>query len=335
MGRPALSPFRDPWRPVSPAGRGRQDRQPFSRRGAGFPNEMHVLVTGGTGFVGRHLCRELDDRGHDVTALARSPGDAHLPSDVATTRGDVTVPESLESAMAGMDVVVHLVALSPLYKPAGGSRRHEAVTAAGTRNVVEAAEAADVDRLVYQSALGADPTSRWAYARAKGRAEEAVQAASLDWVIVRPSVIFGEGGEFIDFVSTVTTPFVTALPGGGQTMTFQPIWVDEFVPMLAAAAEDDGHVGETYEIGGYEQLTLAAVTRAIYRSRGQSVAILPVPVALATLGLSLADPLPFIPLGREQAKAFRYQNVTDDNAVDAFGVDPADLTTLADYLSRA
>jgi NADH dehydrogenase len=296
---------------------------------------MHVLVTGGTGFVGRHLCRELDDRGHDVTALARSPDGADLPPDVATSRGDVTDPESLEPAMAGMDAVVHLVAVSPLYKPAGGDHRHEAVTAEGTRKVVQAAEAADVDRLVYQSALGADPTSRWAYARAKGRAEEAVRAASLDWVIVRPSIIFGAGGEFIDFVSLVTTPFVTGLPGGGRTMSFQPIWIEEFVPILADCTDADGHAGETYEIGGREQLTLADVTRAIYRARGQSVTIVPIPIPLAKIGLSLADPLPFIPMGREQAKAFRYANVTEDNALDTFGVDPAALTTLDDYLRRA
>lgn len=293
---------------------------------------MHVLVTGGTGFVGRHLCRVLDDRGHDVTALARSPGDVDLPSGVATARGDVTVFESLEPAMAGMDAVVHLVALSPLYKPRGGEGRHETVTTEGTRNVVQAAEAADVDRLVYQSALGADSTSDWAYIRAKGRAEESVRTSSLDWVIVRPSVIFGAGGEFLGFVDQVTTPFVTALPGGGRTMSFQPIWIEEFAPLLADCVELADHVGEIYEIGGPEQLSLAEVTRAVYRARGQSVTIVPVPVPVAKLGLWLADPLPFIPMGQGQAQAFRYENVTDDNAVEAFGVDPSSLTTLDTYL---
>jgi NADH dehydrogenase len=295
---------------------------------------MHVLVTGGTGFVGRHLCRELDDRGHDVTALARSPRGADLPSGVATARGDVTVRDSLDSPMAGMDAVVHLVAVSPLYKPAGGEARHEAVTTEGTRNVVGAAEAADVDRLVYQSALGADPTSRWAYAQAKGRAEEAVRGSSLDWTIVRPSIIFGEGGEFLDFIRLVTTPFVTALPGGGRTMTFQPIWIEEFTPLLADCVDADGHAGQLYEIGGPEQLSLADVTKAIYRARGQSAAVVPVPIALAKVGLTLADPLPFVPMGRGQARAFRYENVTDDNAVEALGADPSSLTTLEDYLGR-
>jgi len=295
---------------------------------------MHVLVTGGTGFVGRHLCRVLADRGHDVTALARRPDDVGLPSSVATAGGDVTNPRSLEAPMAGMDAVVHLVALSPLYKPPGGAKQHELVTVEGTRNVVRAAEAADVGRFVHQGGLGTDPTSPMAYLRAKGRAERLVRRSSLDWVVVRPSIIFGEGGEFVRFVERLTTPYVTALPGGGRTMAFQPIWVEEFAPILADCVDGEGRAGEVYEIGGPERLTLADVTKAVYRARGQPVTIVPVPVPVAALGLTLADPLPFVPLGRDQARAFRYENVTDENDLDAFGLDPADLTTLDDYLRR-
>jgi hypothetical protein len=86
------------------------------------------------------------------------------------------------------------------------------------------------------------------------------------------------------------------------------------------------------EIGGREQLTLAQVTRTIYRARGQSLTSRPIPVPVAALGLTIADPLPFIPMGREQAKAFRYENVTDKNALDAFGIQPDSLITLDDYL---
>lgn len=293
---------------------------------------MHVLVTGGTGFVGRHLCRELDDRGHDVTALSRSPDDVELPAGVATVRGDVTDRDSLEPAVAGMDAVVHLVALSPLFKTRGGADRHEEVTVGGTRNVVRAAEAADVDRLVYLSALGVDPESDVGFLRSKGRAEEIVRTADLDWVILRPSIIFGEGDEFTDFIAMLTTPYVTALPGGGRTMTFEPIWIEDLLPLLAAAVEDEDRVGETYEIGGPERLSLADVTRILYRSRGQSVSIIPIPVSISRLGLGLAGVVPFSPLGWEQAKSLRYENVTEENDLEAFGVDSDDLTTYGEYL---
>ena len=296
---------------------------------------MHVLVTGGTGFVGRHLCRALDDRGHDVTALSRTPDDVDLPAGVATVRGDVTDAGSLEDAVAGMDAVVHLVALSPLFKTAGGADRHEAVTVGGTRNVVRAAEAADVDRLVYLSALRVDPSSDVAYLRAKGRAEDLVRDADLEWVVVKPSIIFGEGDEFTEFTAMLTTPYVTALPGGGRTMAFEPIWVEDLLPMLVACVEDEDRAGETYEVGGPERLTLADVTRQLYRARGQPVTIVPVPVSLSRLGLGLAGLLPFSPLGWEQGKSLRYENVTEDNDLGAFDLEPDDLTTYEEYLRGA
>ena len=292
---------------------------------------MNVLVTGGTGFIGTNLCAELAERGHDVTALARDPSGADLPDGVETAMGDVTAYESIADAFEGQDAVVNLVALSPLFKPTGG-KSHEEIHLGGTENIVTAAEEHGVGRIAQQSALGADPYGPTAYIRAKGKAEAVVRESDLDWTIVRPSVIFGEGGEFLDFTRKLTTPRVTALPGGGRTR-FQPIWVGDFVPMLADCAEDDEHVGETYEIGGPEVLTLADVAREIYRAKGESLTVLPVPMELARFGLTLADPLPFVPMGSDQFRSLKFDSTVRDNAISAFGVHAADLVTLSEYLS--
>ncbi|MEM4781947.1 MAG: NAD(P)H-binding protein, partial [Halalkalicoccus sp.] len=104
---------------------------------------MKVLVTGGTGFIGRYLCGELVDRGHDVTALARSPEASDLPAGVSVERGDVTDRDSL--AFSGQDVVVNLVALSPLFEPPSG-QTHERVHLDGTKNLVRACEEGGVSR---------------------------------------------------------------------------------------------------------------------------------------------------------------------------------------------
>lgn len=294
---------------------------------------MKVLVTGGSGFVGTHLCRELASRGHEVTALSRSPKSADLPSDVESVAGDVTDYDSIADPIADQDVVVNLVALSPLFKPAGGDQMHEQIHLEGTRNVVRAAEAGGVSAIVQMSALGADPEGATAYIRAKGRAEDVVRASDLDWTIVRPSVIFGDGSEFLEFTKKLTTPYVTALPGGGRTR-FQPIWIGDLAPMLADCVADETHRGQAYDIGGPEKLSLADVARLIYESEGKSLSVLSVPMSLAGIGMKVADPLSAIPFGTDQYRSLQFENTTAENDVSAFGVSTGDMLTLAEYVSK-
>jgi NADH dehydrogenase len=292
---------------------------------------MNVLVVGGSGFVGTALCRELSDRGHEVTALSRSPEDADLPADVSTAMGDVTAYDSIETHFAGQDAVVNLVALSPLFKPSGGDEMHDRIHRGGTENCVRAAEEHDVSRFVQMSALGADPNGQTAYIRAKGVAEELVRESGLDWVIFRPSVVFGDGGEFVPFTKKLAPPYVTALPGGGKTR-FQPIWIGDLAPMLADAVEDDAHVGDAYDIGGPEVLTLAEVAKLAHSADGRPVNVVPVPMGLAGVGLSVAGKIPGFPMGADQYRSLKFDNTTADNDVGAFGVSESDLRTLSSYL---
>lgn len=291
---------------------------------------MKVLVAGGTGFIGTNLCTELDERGHEVTALSRSPDDDRLPEGVELAMGDVSATDSIREAVAGQDAVVNLVALSPLYQPRG-ELDHETVHLEGTENLVRVAEAEGVDRFLQLSALGADPDGDTDYIRAKGKAERVVRDSDLEWTIVRPSVVFGDGGEFLEFTKKLTTPYLTGLPGGGETR-FQPIWVGDLVPMLADAIEDDDHVGEIYEVAGPQVVTLADATELAYEAEGKSVTVLPVPMTVAKLGLAAADPIPLVPFGADQARSLEIDNTVTDNDVTAFGRDVADLTTLRSYL---
>jgi NADH dehydrogenase len=292
---------------------------------------MKILVTGGSGFVGRHLCRELKARGHSVTALSRTPSDDDLPGGVEKAMGDVTAYDSLVEPMRGQDAVVNLVALSPLFKPSGGDEMHDRVHRQGTENVVRAAEETGVEKILQMSALGADPDGATAYIRAKGAAEEIVTSSSLRSVIFRPSVIFGDGGEFVPFTKKLAPPYLTPLPGGGKTR-FQPIWIEDLVPMLADAVEDDAHDGEIYEIGGPERLSLAEVARQVHGSEGRPMTVLPVPMGLAKVGLTVLGSLPGAPMGADQYRSLQFDNTTDDNDVEAFGVTEAELTTLGEYL---
>ncbi|WP_248895953.1 complex I NDUFA9 subunit family protein [Haloplanus halobius] len=292
---------------------------------------MDILVTGGSGFVGQHLCRELQSRGHSVTSLSRTPGSEDVPDGVEKTMGDVTAYDSLLEPMAGQDIVVNLVALSPLFKPSGGDEMHDRIHRQGTENVVRAAQETGVEKIVQMSALGADPDGETAYIRAKGAAEEIVKSSSLRHVIVRPSVIFGEGGEFVPFTKKLAPPYLTPLPGGGKTR-FQPIWIGDLVPMLADTVEDDEYDGGIYELGGPETLTLAEVARLVHGSEGRPVRVVPVPMALAKVGLTILGAIPGAPMGGDQYRSLQFDNTTEHNDVEAFDVAASELQTLGEYL---
>lgn len=124
---------------------------------------MNILVMGGDGFVGRFLSAELDQRGHDVTALSRSPDESVLPDSVATVEGDVTDYASIVGAFEGQDAAVNLVDLPPLHQPSGVN--HDTVSIGGGFNVIDAAKEHGVDRLVEMSSLGADEAGDTTYWR--------------------------------------------------------------------------------------------------------------------------------------------------------------------------
>lgn len=292
---------------------------------------MKILVAGGSGFIGTNLCRELHEQGHDVTALARNPEQVDLPAGVDTAVGDVTALDSLSEPAQGKDAIVNLVALSPLFKPEGGDEMHERVHLGGTENLVDAARAADVDRFLQMSALGADPQGPTSYIRAKGRAEEVVRESSLSWTIIRPSVVFGDDGEFVSFTKLLAPPFLTPLPGGGSTR-FQPVYVEDLVPMLIDTLDGEEYVEETYELGGPEKLTLAEVAKQAHQADGRSVNVVPIPMGIAKVGLSVLGAVPNAPMGADQYRSLRFDNTTDENGIGAFGVSESELTTLASYL---
>ncbi|WP_227353427.1 complex I NDUFA9 subunit family protein [Haladaptatus salinisoli] len=290
---------------------------------------MKVLVAGGTGFIGRNLVRELHERGHEVTVLARNPDEADVPDGVERAMGDVTALASIEGAFEGQDAVVNFVALSPLFKPPRGLT-HMSVHLGGTQNIVRAAEEHDVGKIVQISALGADPTGPTDYIRAKGQAEEVVKRSDLRWTIFRPSIVFGEGSEFLSFTKMLTPPYLAPLPGGGKTR-FQPIWVEDFVPILADGL-DEAHDGEIYRIGGPEVLTLADVAKLVRRAEGQPVTVVPLPMALAGAGLKVGGAIPGFPMGADQYRSLKFDNTVPDNDATEFGVDPEEMTTLGEYL---
>ncbi len=135
-------------------------------------------------------------------------------------------------------------------------------------------------------------------------------------MIFRPSVIFGDGCAFVPFLERLAPPLVIPLPGGGRT-PLQPIWVEDLTPLIADGLAEDRHVGNAYEIGGPERLTLAEIV-----TRVRDGVVVPIPMALTAVLATLVDPLPWIPVGRDQYRALTLENTTRNDALAAFDVDP-------------
>jgi uncharacterized protein YbjT (DUF2867 family) len=210
-------------------------------------------ITGSTGFVGRHIARELCVRGLKIRCLARPASDLTPLAglDVDICRGDVTDVTSLENALQGVATVVHLVAIIRETKEA----TFEAINFTGTKILLQAAKNMGVKRFIYMSNLGVGPDRRFSLLHTKWRAEEEVRNSGIDFVILRPSVIFGRGDGFVSVLAGMIkkTPLVPII-GPGKTR-FQPISVEDVAACVAQLVEEEIITNQTVPLGGPEYLT--------------------------------------------------------------------------------
>lgn len=289
-----------------------------------------ILVTGGSGFIGRRVVARLAEAGRPVRVLARGQRQADLPQGVERLPGNVATGEGLAEAMEGVERVVHLVAI--IRETRG--QTFDGVIRGGTERVVEAARAAAVKKLVHVSAIGARDDPTYPYLHAKWRAEQAVMGSGLNYTILRPSIVFGEGDEFINALAALVrgNPLVP-IAGEGKTR-FQPIWVEDVVTCIVACLEDGSHDGEVVEIGGPEHLTYKEMVDAVQEALGRRRPKLHIPLALMKpLARAMEAVLPRPPVTVEQLKMLALDNVTALDAVPRrFGFQPRPLREGIGYI---
>ncbi|MFH1538686.1 MAG: complex I NDUFA9 subunit family protein [bacterium] len=278
-----------------------------------------VLVTGATGFVGGHIVEELLGRGYEVSALVRSPEKAGGlgKRGVELRPGGILKPETLD--FSGFDAVIHLVGIIR----EAGEQTFERVHYEGTVNVVEAAKWAGVKRYVHMSALGTRPGAKSNYHKTKFKAEEHVRGSGLPFVIFRPSVIFGERGEFTKMLADFfKNPFFVPVIGSGESR-MQPVSVKDVAKLFADALANEKSVNRVFELGGPKAFTFNELLDEAGRQLGKKRFKLHMPMPVAFVIASVFEKvLAKPPLTRDQLIMLREDSVCDTSeAGEVFGID--------------
>lgn len=301
---------------ASVSGRGAVAEQPLSLQPPQPGNNRRVVVTGAAGFVGAHTCRTLASDGWRVLALVRNAVKAaerlaHLPVEIRV--GDILDAPYLRSSMDGADAVVHLAAVA--IERDGDS--YESANIQATRAVIDAATTARVRTIVHMSQNGSDSASPHRFLRSKGVAQDLVTSSSLEWTVLRPSVIFGQEDAFVNVLARVVrlTPLILPLPANGSAR-FQPIAVADVASVIAKALADDTMRAQTFSLGGSAELTLRQIAERILIAMKTHRLIIGVPTAaVRPFVAALWHLVPKPPVTTELLDTLALDNTVPDNSL--------------------
>lgn len=289
-----------------------------------------LLITGATGYIGKHLVWRLDAQGMRPRCLVRTPKKAAqlFPSGQAKfISGDTTQPETLAAAMEGIDTIVHAAFLTADRKEQPGNT-YEGTNVQGTANLIRAAEAAGVKRMIEISGLGTRPDKAGSYMQGRYLAEKMLKESNLDWTIIRPSVVFGKEAPFIKgLADLIRSSFVVPLIDGGKTL-FQPIYVEDVVTTIIQVLGKQRHsTHATFTLGGPDYYSFTEMIDMLMQAMNHKCFKVPMPMFMARMGatameLTSAKPM----LTRAALTLFTFDNTTELNSVEAqFGFAPLSL----------
>ena len=295
-----------------------------------------ALLVGGSGFVGSAVAARLAKEGWALRVpTRREPNARHLillPT-AEVVVADVFDDAALDRLMAGVDAVVNMVGVlhSPPGDPYGPAfaRAHVELP----KRLVAACARNGVPRLVHISALGADADGPSEYQRSKAAGEAVIRGAdaALEWTILRPSVIFGEGDSFLNLFARLAK-LTPVLPLGGANTRFQPVWVEDVARVVGASLQRRESIGQCYTVAGPTVYTLEALVRYAGALGGRTPWVIPVSEKVAMLQARLLELAPNPMMSRDNVCSMRVDNVAEGAPL-PFGLTPTPLEAVApEYL---
>lgn len=294
-----------------------------------------ILVLGGSGFIGRHVCEKAGQLNCRVTVPTRRMVNARtvLPLPwVDVIEADIHDEARLARLVRGHDVVVNLVAI--LHGDAAAFD-HAHVTL--VQKLVRACQQAGVTRLVHVSALGAAADAPSLYQRSKAQGESVLTSSALDASILRPSVVFGAHDQFLNMFARLQSvlPFI---PLAGADTRFQPVWVQDVAQAIVNSLRPVNPLkparaaGPLFEACGPEVFTLRELVQLAGKVSGNARPVFALPETLARIQATVMEWMPGKPMmSRDNLASLQVDNVSSGAlpGLPALGVTPASLLAIA------
>lgn len=238
---------------------------------------MRVAITGATGFVGSHLAEKLSGEVHELVRV--------------TARLDNL--EGLKKEFSGCHAVAHCAGINREI----GKQTYKRVHVEGTRNVVEAARGAGVEKIALMSFLRARPDCGSAYHESKWAAEEIVRDSGLDYTIIKAGVVYGRGDHMLDHLSQAFYTFPVFGLVGLKDKTVRPLAVEDLVHVMRGAIVDRRLKRQTIALVGPEEIYLREAVRRVAEQVGKQPLMFPLPIwchHLMARGFELIMKIPLV-----------------------------------------
>ncbi len=289
---------------------------------------MRILLTGANGFIGRHITAALLGAGHEVVAAVRAVAEVRRAfPEVTAIAADMnadTDPEAWVTRLAGVDAAVNCAGILQ------GSRGQsiEAVHYLGPKALFDACAACGLRRVVQISAISAEAAAGTAYARTKKQADDYLRSLDLDWIVLRPSLVYGAGshGGTSLLRAVAALPFAIPLVGRGDQV-FQPIHMDDLTAAVVRCLEAPGLGRVTLAPVGPDTLTAKEILLQLRSWLGLGpVPTLSVPVPLVRALARLGDWTGGGPLNSTALRQLEYGNAAPARPfVEALGIEPRSM----------
>jgi uncharacterized protein YbjT (DUF2867 family) len=287
---------------------------------------MRVFLTGGTGFVGQELLKQLRGAGHNVSCLVRE-GPAAVLADLAGLKkltGDIADPASLRGKLDGIDAVINLVGIIREFPSRGIT--FERIHYEGSKNVIDEALRAGVKQFLQMSALGTRYGAKARYHQTKYMAEQYLKQSGLEYSIFRPAVIFGPADKSINLMAKIikTSPVFPVIGNGRNS--WQPVALENVAQGFVAALNNPKARNKTYEVAGTKAMEYNQVIDVIAEVLGKKILKIHQPVYLVKPIVGIMQRFSFFPLTLDQLIMFQEDNVCDAGPFfREFGISPIEF----------